>query len=429
MSRGIVADPAQILIVAGIQEGLNIAARLFLSPDTTAGIENPCYEGASQAFAAAGARLVFVEVDEQGIITSLLPNEPMSLLYVTPAHQYPTGHALSLARRMDLIAWARRNRCYLVEDDYDSEFQYEGSPLQALAGMAPDCTIHLGTFSTTLGAGLRLGYVVAPPDLVDVMRATKALLNSGNPWLDQAVLAEFVRSGSYATHLTRCRSQYRESRDALLGALRRHFGTVEISGEAAGLHVLWRLPAGVPEATRLRSWRVSARSASTALRRPARASWEGRLRTTAACSWATRASSRSKSSRASRACPTPWTTHSTTTTTSFASYCWTSLPIDPLDGARAGKGPVAPPARSTPRHSHDRASSSPQRDPDRGAWPHAHRPRNLPLPHQGPEPTAPAVASSCKRASHFPSIASSLWRGPGCRSTSRTRAGRRRASF
>ena len=111
----------------------------------------------------------------------------------------------------------------------------------------------LGTFSTTLGAGIRLGYVVAPPDLIDAMRSAKALLNGGNSWLDQAVLAEFVKSGSYAAHLARCRSHYKESRDALLGALRRHFGAVEISGDAAGLHLLWRLPAGVPEASKLQA--------------------------------------------------------------------------------------------------------------------------------------------------------------------------------
>ena len=249
ISRGIVADPAQILIVSGVQEGLSIAARLFPSP--TVLIENPCYRGAAMAFTAVGARLSGVAVDEEGLMTSLLTDQPAALLYVTPGHQYPTGHALSVARRQELIDWARRNGCYLVEDDYDSEFQYDGSPLQALAGMAPDCTIHLGTFSTTLGAGLRLGYVVAPPDLVDALRATKALLNNGHPWLDQAVLAEFLRSGSYATHLTRSRAHYKESRDALLSALRRHFGTVEVSGEATGLHLLWRLPAGVPEAAKL----------------------------------------------------------------------------------------------------------------------------------------------------------------------------------
>ncbi|HEX4447600.1 MAG TPA: aminotransferase class I/II-fold pyridoxal phosphate-dependent enzyme, partial [Polyangiaceae bacterium] len=251
ISRGIVADPAQIVIVAGVQEGLNLAARLFLSPGATAVLENPCYRGASLAFAASGARILGVAVDEDGLVTSLLPEGPAALLYVTPGHQYPTGHTMSVDRRADLVAWARRNACYLVEDDYDSEFQYDGSPLQALAGMAPDCTIHLGTFSTTLGAGLRLGYVVVPPTLIDAMRAAKALFGQGSPWLDQAVLAEFLRGGSYAAHLARCRAQYKESRDALSGALRRHFGNVEISGEGAGLHVLWRLPAGVPEAGKL----------------------------------------------------------------------------------------------------------------------------------------------------------------------------------
>jgi GntR family transcriptional regulator/MocR family aminotransferase len=249
ISRGVVADPAQVLIVSGVQEGLNIVARLF--PSTTVFVEDPCYQAAATAFTAAGARLFGAAVDEEGLMTSLLPEQSGCLLYVTPGHQYPTGHTLSLARRVELIAWARRNGCYLVEDDYDSEFQYDGAPLQALAGMAPDCTIHLGTFSTTLGAGLRLGYLVAPPELIDAMRATKALVHGGNPWLDQAVMAEFLNRGSYATHLARSRVQYKESRDALLAALRRHFGTVEVSGEAAGLHVFWRLPAGVPEAARL----------------------------------------------------------------------------------------------------------------------------------------------------------------------------------
>jgi GntR family transcriptional regulator / MocR family aminotransferase len=249
IGRGLVADLGQILIVSGVQEGLSITARLF--PSAAVFVEDPCYQGATAAFAAAGARLVGVPVDEEGLTTSTLPELPGALLYVTPGHQFPTGHTLSLARRKELIAWARRNGCYIVEDDYDSEFQYEGGPLQALAGMAPDCTIHLGTFSTTLGAGLRLGYVVVPPDLVDAMRAGKALLSGGNPWLDQAVMAEFLKSGSYATHLARSRSQYKESRDALLAALRRHFGTVDVSGESAGLHVCWRLPAGVPEAARL----------------------------------------------------------------------------------------------------------------------------------------------------------------------------------
>jgi len=153
MSRGVVADPAQILIVGGTQEGLTLLARLFLSPNATAIIEDPCYRNAAVVFEAAGARLLGVTVDEDGLMTSRLPDQRAALLYLTPGHQYPTGYTLSPPRRAELIAWARRIGCYLVEDDYDSELQYDGSPLQALAGMAPDCTIYLGTFSTTLGAG------------------------------------------------------------------------------------------------------------------------------------------------------------------------------------------------------------------------------------------------------------------------------------
>ena len=351
MSRGLVADPAQILIVSGVQEGLNLVARLF--PATTVFVEDPGYQGASAAFAAAGARSSASRVDEEGLETSLLPEAPGALLYVTPGHQYPTGQRSRSRAARSSMAWARRNGCYLVEDDYDSEFQYDGAPLQALAGMAPDCTIHLGTFSTTLGAGVKLGYVVAPPALVDAMRAAKALFSGGRPWLDQAVLAEFLKSGSYATHLTRSRAQYKESRDALLGALRRHFGTVEMSGEAAGLHVFWRLPAGVPEAAQPRGARAR-RTMSASIRPAVRGRLRARARrrsTAAASSWATPACCRGRSSRGSRGSRTPSTTRSTATTTSFASSCSTSpLPEGPRSGARARASARRPlqPASSPP---------------------------------------------------------------------------------
>ncbi len=251
VSRGILADPAQILVVGGIQEGLSITARLLLSPGAVVLTETPTYRDAVFAFEAAGARVAALPGNEDGLLTSQLPEAGARLLYVTPAHQYPTGHALPPERRAQLIAWARRQGCTLLEDDYDSAYQYDGSPMQALAGSAPDCTIHLGTFSTTLGAGLRLGYMIVPPALADAARALKTLWNGGNSWLDQATLAEFLRTGCYHAHLTRTRAVYRERRDALVASLRRCFGPVQISGEAAGLHLFWRLPAGVPEAARL----------------------------------------------------------------------------------------------------------------------------------------------------------------------------------
>jgi GntR family transcriptional regulator/MocR family aminotransferase len=250
-TRGIVADVSRILITGGIQEGINIASRLFLVPGTVAAHEDPCYQGARYAFEASGAQLLPLPVDGDGLIADRLPGAPVSLIYVTPSHQYPTGATMPLARRHALIAWARHNGCYIVEDDYDSEFCYDGSPLPSIASLAPDCTIYLGTFSKSLGAGLRLGYMIAPAPVAELARTAKALLNTGSPWLDQAALAEMIRSGSYAAHLSRVRIRYKESRDALLQALRRHFGAADVGGAACGMHVFWRLSHGVPDAPAL----------------------------------------------------------------------------------------------------------------------------------------------------------------------------------
>ncbi len=247
-TRGIAADPSRIVITAGAQEGISIAARLFLNHGTPSAIEDPCYQGAAFAFEATGSEITSVAVDFDGLMPDELPRRPMALLYVTPSHQYPTGFTLSLERRHAVVAWARRFGCYILEDDRDGDFRYEGSPLPAIAALAPDCTIYLGTFSRTLGAGLRLGFMVVPEQLAGVVAAAKALLNNGNPWLDQAVLAELMRGNSYAAHLVRARAHYKDTRDNLLAALRRNFGDVSVTGEGGGLHLVWYLPAGVPNA-------------------------------------------------------------------------------------------------------------------------------------------------------------------------------------
>ena len=178
-----------------------------------------------------------------------MPQRPAALLYLTPAHQFPTGTALTPTRRNEVVAWARRRGCYILEDDCDRDLVYEGSPQPAIAATAPDCTIYLGSFSRTLGAGLRLGYMVVPQPLSGAVSAAKSLLNNGNPWLEQAALAEMIKGNSYAAHLVRLRAHYKETRNALLAALRRNFGEVNVSGEAGGLHLLWYLPPGVPDAT------------------------------------------------------------------------------------------------------------------------------------------------------------------------------------
>ena len=230
-SRGIVADPARIVIVSGVQEGLAIAARLFLARGTLGVVEDPCYQGAASAFEASGAEVASVAVDRDGLIADRLPDRTTSLLYLTPSHQYPTGGTLSAGRRGEIIAWARRYGCYVLEDDYDCDIRYEGSHLPPIAALAPDCTIYLGTFSKSLGGGLRVGYMVVPGPIADAVRSEKCLLGNGTPWLEQATFADFIHTGSYSAHLLRLRAHYKDNRDCLMAALRRNFGDVAVEGD------------------------------------------------------------------------------------------------------------------------------------------------------------------------------------------------------
>jgi GntR family transcriptional regulator / MocR family aminotransferase len=258
-ARGIMADPSRIVIVSGIQEGLTLAARLFLTRGALSVVEDPCYLGAAKAFEAADAEVISVAVDQDGLNPELLPQRTVSLLYMTPSHQYPTGATLSAARRTDIVAWARRCGCYIIEDDYDCDIRYLGSHLPPLAALAPDCTIYMGTFSKSLGAGLRLSYMVVPERIAEAFCNEKSLINSGNPWLEQAALADFMHSGSYAAHLLRVRSHYKDNRDCLVAAMRRNFGDVLIDGDVGGLHVLWHLPPGIPDAVTVETLALRAR--------------------------------------------------------------------------------------------------------------------------------------------------------------------------
>jgi GntR family transcriptional regulator / MocR family aminotransferase len=248
-ARGMNVRPAQIVVVNGIQEALNIVARLFVEKGTPVAIENPCYQGALSTFASYGAQMLPVAVDQHGIKPEELPEQPVSLIYVTPSHQFPTGSTLPLDRRLALLDWACRVGAYVVEDDYDSDVRFDGPPLTALAGLDNSKTvIYLGTFSKSIGASLRLGYLVVPLELAEAATAVKALLNAGQSWLEQAVMAEFIRSGGYARHLNQIRMTYRARRDCLLNALRGHFGDVRITGYDGGMHVMWHLPADLPDA-------------------------------------------------------------------------------------------------------------------------------------------------------------------------------------
>ncbi|MCW8905793.1 MAG: PLP-dependent aminotransferase family protein [Sedimenticola sp.] len=248
-ARGITVDPRQVLVVAGCQEALNIIARLFVQPGTPVVTECPGYQGAVNLFESYGASLLPVPVDREGLVTGSLPAEGARLAYLTPSHQYPLGYTLSLQRRLELLEWAQRHGTYLVEDDYDSDFRHHGAPLTALKGLdRGGSVIYLGTFSKSIGAALRMGYMVLPEALVEPARTVKTLLNNGQPWLDQVVLAEFISSGGFANHLRRIRRLYLQRRDCLIAALERYFGRVELSGLEGGMHLAWRLPSGSPSA-------------------------------------------------------------------------------------------------------------------------------------------------------------------------------------
>jgi GntR family transcriptional regulator/MocR family aminotransferase len=162
------------------------------------------------------------------------------------------GVTLNLNRRMRLLEWAWETGAYIIEDDYDSDFRYTGSPLTALAGLDKHgCVFYMGTFSKSIGAGIRMGYLVVPRELIHPARTAKALMDNGHAWLDQATLADFISSGSFMRHLRRIRHSYLLRRDCLVEELHRHFGEVRLSGLEGGMHLIWHLPSTFPAANEL----------------------------------------------------------------------------------------------------------------------------------------------------------------------------------
>ena len=248
-TRGIMVDAEQVIIVGGSQGGLNLACRLLVTLGSSAFVESPCYQGAAYLFESFGAKLHPVHVDDNGIDVSKLPATQNAICYVTPSHQFPLGVTLSLDRRLELLAWATRTNSYIIEDDYDSDIRYRGAPIAALKALDRcERVIYVGTFSKSMGAGLRIGYVVMPATLFDAARHIKTLTNNGQPWLPQAALADFITNGSYDRHLRRIRHSYQARRETLLAALQKHFGGSTIVGDNAGMHLVWRMPDQLPPA-------------------------------------------------------------------------------------------------------------------------------------------------------------------------------------
>jgi GntR family transcriptional regulator / MocR family aminotransferase len=246
-SRGARCVPGQVAIVSGVQEALDLAARLLLDPGDRVAIEDPGYLGADLVFAAFGATIVPVGLDDEGMTVGESALAGARLVYVTPAHQFPTGVGMSLPRRLALLEWARRSGALIFEDDYDGEYRYSGRPLPALQGLdRHGQVLFAGSFSKVLFPSLRLGYLVVPEDLVDAVAAAQSVTNRHAPLLEQAVLADFIAGGHFARHVRRMRQVYAERLSVLLEcAAERLAGLLEISGVEAGLQTVGWLRAGI----------------------------------------------------------------------------------------------------------------------------------------------------------------------------------------
>jgi GntR family transcriptional regulator / MocR family aminotransferase len=238
-SRAVRCTPEQVMIVNGSAQGIDLCVRLLLEPGDEAAIENPGYHGAHRILAGYGARLRPARIDENGIVIGDL-GKRARLVYVTPSHQFPTGTAMSLTRRLELIEWSRLHNAVIIEDDYDSEYRFSGPPLPSLQGLAADvAVVYIGTFSKVMFPSLRIGYVIAPVSLVAKLRRAKWLADRHTPVPEQAALADFIAEGHLERHIRRMRRIYGARRDALVESLNRYFGDrVQIRGDAAGMHLL-----------------------------------------------------------------------------------------------------------------------------------------------------------------------------------------------
>jgi len=241
-ARGITCDPSHVVVTNGSQQALDLAARILVDPGDRVILEEPSYEGARQAFSVAGARILAIPVDRDGLRVDELParSPRCRAAYVTPSHQFPTGAVLSPSRRRQLLRWANAHGAYVIEDDYDGELRYDIRPIQAIkGGDAENRVVYVGTMSKVLFPSMRLGYIVSPPSLVESFVRAKHVCDRQTPMLLQTSLADFMARGHFDRHLLRARRLCGQRRAALLSAVDRHLGArVAVEGANAGIHVM-----------------------------------------------------------------------------------------------------------------------------------------------------------------------------------------------
>jgi len=248
-SRGVTCSADQVLIISGVQEALERAAHLLIDPGDPVWVEDPGYPGADIVFRAVGAKVCPVPVNAEGLDMEWGRQRwaRAKLIYVTPAHQFPLGVTMSLRRRLALLEWARRSRTLIFEDDYDSEYRYQGRPIPALQGLdRAGVVIYAGTFNEVLFPALRLAYLVVPPGMVDRFAAAQSVSMRHAPLLDQAALCDFITEGHFARHIRRMRELYSERLAVFLESSRTRLGgLLEIPEVEAGLQTVGWLAQGI----------------------------------------------------------------------------------------------------------------------------------------------------------------------------------------
>lgn len=250
LARSVRCEPEQVIITGGIHQSLALIAFLLADTGNTAWMEDPGYWGASTVLGTSGLKLEPVKVDDEGLSPSVAQAQrPPKLIFMTPSHQYPLGHVMSLARRRMLLEYARQHGVWMIEDDYDSEFRFGGRPIASLQGLDEHGRVlYLGTFSKTLFPSLRLGFMVVPKNLAQPMAVGLSEIYREGRLVEQAALADFITQGHYAAHIRKMRSVYARRQSLLREAIMQHFGPDwPLSNQEAGLHLVMHLPAEVDD--------------------------------------------------------------------------------------------------------------------------------------------------------------------------------------
>ena len=246
--RGVVVEPDHVVVCCAASQALTILWHVLRQRGARrVAIEDPGWRWQRYTVEHAGLEAVPVRVDADGLVVSELIAAEVDAVVMTPAHHYPTGVVMTATRRAALIRWARERQALIVEDDYDVEYRFDREPVASLQGLAPDLVAFVGTTSKTLAPALRIAWIVPPSHLIDDVENVLLVTGVNPPTLDQIAMASFIEDAALERHLRSMRRRYRAKRDVLIDALRQHLPEVRVSGTAAGLHLLARLPDGADE--------------------------------------------------------------------------------------------------------------------------------------------------------------------------------------